>query len=108
MTDPATLERIVRLEEHLKSQDEKLETQDRKLDTIIRLTRAQDEKIKGLTDTVGDMGPTVERVADVVTTARVVGNVGRISLWIAPIVVGAIYWLSDRWHLVSAIFKRAP
>lgn len=107
MTDPETLERLVRVEEHLKAQGGKLSTQDEKLDLIIRLTQAQDEKIKGLTDKVGVMAPTVERVANVVATARVLGGIGRISLWIAPIVVGALYWMHDRWAILGQLFKRS-
>lgn len=106
MTDPETLERLVRVEESLKSQDSKLESQDEKLDIIIRLTQAQDEKIKGLTEKVGVMAPTVEHVANVVTTARVVGSIGRISLWIAPIVVAIFYWMHDRWHIIGQLFRR--
>ena len=60
-----------------------------------------------LTDKVGVMAPTVERVANVVTTARVLGGIGRISLWIAPIVVGALYWMHDRWAILGQLFKRS-
>lgn len=99
--DLATVERIVRLEEHLKEQD-------RKLDIIIRLTEGQDEKIKGLTDKVGKMAPTVEHVANIVTTARVVGGLGRKSLWFAAGAVTVGYWLSDKWGIIGQLFKRVP
>lgn len=99
--DTPMLERVVRLEEHLKEQD-------RKLDLIIALTEAQDDKIKGLTDKVGKMAPTVEHVAAVVTTARVVGSIGRTSLWVAAAILPAAYWLSDKWHIIGQLFRRAP
>lgn len=99
--DTATVERIVRLEEHLKEQD-------RKLDLIIRLTEAQDGKIKGLTDQVSEMAPTVQQVADALTFAKVGKSVFRLFMAAGIIVAPVVYYLQDRWAIVWQLFKRIP
>lgn len=107
MTDSATLERIVRLEEHLKSQDGKL-------DHIIQLTEAQDVKIEVLTTDMGvvsqkvdTMAPTVKIGENVITTAKTMNSVARWAAWTSPIIVAFFYWMADRWHLIGQLFKRA-
>ncbi|UQS95241.1 hypothetical protein Pam5_25 [Pseudanabaena phage Pam5] len=100
MSAGTTAERITRLEEHLRAQDAKL-------DTIIRLTEAQDERIKVLSARVETMAPTVKAGEDVITTAKTIGVVGRWVLWFSTGLVAFLWYMADRWHLVGQLFKRA-
>lgn len=100
MIEGTTAERITRVEDHLKRQDEKL-------DLIIRLTEAQDEKIKGLTSEMARIAPTVKVGEDVFTTARTIGSFTKWMMWLATGFVAFMVYMQDRWHLVGQLFKRA-
>jgi hypothetical protein len=100
MSPGTTAERITRLEEHLRAQDAKL-------DTIIRLTEAQDEKIKLLSSKVETMAPTVELGQKVITTANGLSWLGARIATVAVALVAFFVFMSDRWHLVGQLFKRA-
>ena len=106
--DPQELERIVRLEEHLKEQD-------RKLDILIKLTEGQNDKIRAIADVqasqgkrLEEMAPTVKMGDDVRAAGRVIGTVSKWGMWSAPFAVAFIYWMSERWHLIGQLFKRIP
>lgn len=79
-----------------------------KLDLLIRLTEAQDEKIKGLTDKVGIMAPTVQQVADALTFTKVGKSVFRVTIGIGAVVAPVIWWMQDRWHIIGQLFRRIP
>lgn len=100
MAAGTTAERITRLEEHLR-------TQDAKLDTIIRLTEAQDEKIKALSAKVETMIPTVELGQKAITTASGLSWIGKRLLWASAGIVGFLCYMQDRWHLIGQLFRRA-
>lgn len=100
MAAGTTAERITRLEEHLR-------TQDAKLDTIIRLTEAQDEKIKTLADRVETMAPTVKAGEEVFSTARHISAFAKWSLWVATGFIAFMVYMADRWHVVGQLFRKA-
>ena len=93
-------DRIDRVEDHLKGQDAKL-------DLIIRLTEAQDEKIKTLTAKVELMAPTVELGQKAINTAGALGWLGKRVLWASAGIVGFLFYMQDRWGIVAQLFKRA-
>lgn len=99
--------RMDQVEDHLKGQDALLKAQSEKLDLIIRLTEAQDEKFKALSAKVDSMAPTVELGQKVVATANGLSWVGKRMLWAAAGVVAFLVYMSDRWHLVGQLFRRA-
>lgn len=99
MIEGTTAERITRVEDHLKRQDEKL-------DLIIRLTEAQDEKIKGITSEMARIAPTVKVGEEVFSTARTIGNLAKWCLWLATGFVAFMIYMADRWHLVGQFFRR--
>lgn len=99
MIEGTTAERITRVEDHLKRQDEKL-------DLIIRLTEAQDEKIKGITNEMTRIAPTVKAGEEVFTTARTIGSLTRWVMWLATGFVAFMFYMQDRWHLVGQFFRR--
>jgi hypothetical protein len=96
----AMSDRIDRVEEHLK-------TQDAKLDLIIRLTEAQDEKFKALSEKVEKMAPTVDLGQKVITTANGLTWLGTRLATIAVALVAFFVFMSDRWHLVGQLFRKA-
>mgnify|MGYP001810038243 CR=1 FL=1 len=93
-------DRITRLEEHLRTQDEKL-------DKIIRLTEAQDEKIKGLTNEMARIAPTVKAGEEVFSTARNIGGIAKWTFWFATCLVAFLVYMADRWHVVGQLFRKA-
>jgi len=93
-------DRIDRVEDHLKGQDAKL-------DLIIRLTEAQDEKIKALAVKVDSMAPTVELGQKAINTAGALGWLGKRILWASAGIVGFLFYMQDRWGIVAQLFKRA-
>lgn len=100
MNEGTTAERITRVEDHLKRQDEKL-------DLIIRLTEAQDEKIRGITNEMTRIAPTVKAGEEVFTTARTMGNFARWLMWLATGFVAFMFYMQDRWALVGQFFRRS-
>lgn len=86
----------------------RIDQMEEKLDLLIRLTEAQDEKIKGLTDKVGLMAPTVQQVADAVTFAKVGKSVFRVFMGVGIVVAPAMWWLNDKWSIIAQLFKRVP
>lgn len=100
MATETMAERISRVEEHLKAQDAKL-------DLIIRLTEAQDEKIKGLSSEMTRIAPTIKAGEDVVTTVKTLGIVGRWVLWLATGLVAFLWYMADRWSVVGQLFRKA-
>lgn len=78
-----------------------------KLDTIIRLTEAQDEKIKTLTERVETMAPTVKAGEEVFSTARHISAFAKWSLWVATGFIAFMVYMADRWHLVGQLFRKA-
>lgn len=78
-----------------------------KLDTIIRLTEAQDEKIKTLTDRVETMAPTVKAGEEVFSTARHISAFAKWSLWVATGFIAFLVYMADRWHVVGQLFRKA-
>ena len=78
-----------------------------KLDTIIRLTEAQDEKIKTLTERVATMAPTVKAGEEVFSTARHISAFAKWSLWVATGFIAFMVYMADRWHVVGQLFRKA-
>jgi hypothetical protein len=78
-----------------------------KLDTIIRLTEAQDEKIKTLTERVETMAPTVKAGEEVFSTARHISAFAKWSLWVATGFIAFMVYMSDRWGIVAQLFRKA-
>jgi hypothetical protein len=78
-----------------------------KLDTIIRLTEAQDEKIKTLTERVETMAPTVKAGEEVFSTARHISAFAKWSLWVATGFIAFLVYMADRWHVVGQLFRKA-
>jgi hypothetical protein len=78
-----------------------------KLDTIIRLTEAQDEKIKTLTERVETMAPTVKAGEEVFSTARHISAFAKWSLWVATGFIAFMVYMADRWHVVGQLFRKA-
>ena len=87
--------------------ESQLEGQNAKLDLIIRLTEAQDEKIKGLTVKVDSMAPTVELGQKAISTAGALGWLGKRILWASAGIVGFMFYMQDRWHIVGQLFRKA-
>lgn len=100
MAAVAMSDRIDRVEDHLKGQDAKL-------DLIIRLTEAQDEKIKTLTAKVESMAPTVELGQRAISTAGALGWVGKRVLWASAGIVGFLFYMQDKWAIVGQLFRKA-
>lgn len=78
-----------------------------KLDELIRLSRARDDQITKLATQVEEMAPTVQRVADALTFAKVGKSVFRVLIGVGIVSAPVVYWLQDRWHIIGQLFKRA-
>lgn len=87
--------------------ESQLEGQNAKLDLIIRLTEAQDEKIKALTTKVESMAPTVELGQRAISTAGALGWVGKRVLWASAGIVGFLFYMQDKWAIVGQLFRKA-
>lgn len=87
--------------------ESQLEGQNAKLDLIIRLTEAQDEKIKTLTAKVESMAPTVELGQRAISTAGALGWVGKRVLWASAGIVGFLFYMQDKWAIVGQLFRKA-
>lgn len=85
----------------------RIDQMEEKLDELIRLSRARDDQITKLATQVEEMAPTVRQVADALTFAKVGKSVFRVMIGVGVVSAPVVYWLSDKWHIIGQLFKRA-
>lgn len=97
-------------------------TQAGKLDELLALSRQREAQlaelaaqVESLTTVVGEqskaiaqMQPTVTRMAEVFTFARIGTPIWRWLVKVGIVVVAFVWWMDGRWPLLSQLLKRVP
>lgn len=85
----------------------RMDAMERKIDQVIELCHQLQHENKTLTEKVEKMAPTVELGQKAISTAGALGWLGKRILWASAGLVGFMFYMQDRWHLVGQLFRRA-
>lgn len=85
----------------------RMDAMERKLDQLIELSHAREHQIQALSEQVSEMAPTVKAVADAVTFAKIGRSVFRVMIGLGVVVAPVVWWVNDKWAIISQLFRRA-
>ena len=86
----------------------RMDAMERKLDQLIELSHARENQIQDLSDQVSRMAPTVQAVADAVTFAKIGRSVFRVMIGMGVLMAPVIWFVQEKWAIISQLFKRVP
>lgn len=86
----------------------RMDAMERKLDELIRLSHERKDEISDLSEQVSKMAPTVQAVADAVTFAKIGRSVFRVMIGMGVVMAPVVWFVQEKWAIISQLFKRVP
>lgn len=90
-----------------RSEQTRMDALERKLDEILRLSLENKHHLDGVSQQVAAMQPAWEQVANALTFAKVGKSFFRWTIGAGMVIAPVVWWVSDRWSIISQLFKRA-